>query len=262
MNIETMKQLKAERGYSNEQISRLSGIPVSTIQKIFSGTTTAPRYDTLSALEKVFREPSMYVRETMAHYTTKKQGEFTLEDYYAIPDEQRVELIDGVIYDMGAPSVIHQLIIPAVFSVLHSYIRTNKGGCIPMMAPTDVRLDCDNRTMVQPDILIVCDRSKLTKLYIEGAPDFVIEVLSPSTRRKDLLLKAHKYQNAGVREYWLIDPDKKRIITYIFQGDDDDIFPVIYTFEDKVPVAVFDNRCVVDFAEIYEEIGFMYEIED
>jgi len=253
-----MKEIKRERGYSNEQIARLSGVPLSTVRKIFSGATTAPRYDTLQALSKVFEEPSLYIKEPFAPYTAKQQGEFTLDDYYAVPEEQRVELIDGVIYDMGAPTTIHQLLIGILHSLLRSYIKRNHGKCTAFLSPADVRLDCDNKTMVQPDVFVICDRSKITRTCCEGAPDLIIEVLSPSTKKKDSFLKAQKYLDAGVREYWLVDPMRKRVVVYLFDGSPD-FAQNLYTFEHSVPVAIFDGKCVINFAEVYEEIAFLYE---
>ena len=189
----------------------------------------------------------------------KKQGEYTLEDYYALPDERRVELIDGVIYDMSAPTTIHQLIGLEIWGQLQKFIRKKKGTCIPFAAPVDVQLDCDDRTMVQPDVLVVCDRDKIIKRCIYGAPDFVVEVLSPSTKRKDGIIKLSKYISAGVREYWIVDPDKKQVVVYDFQKED---YPVIYGFGGEIPVGIFDGECQIDFAEIYEYMRFLYEKEE
>ena len=113
MNIQEMKEKKKEKGYTNEQIAELSGVPLGTVQKIFGGTTTSPRYDTLKALEKIFLPMERYyasvVKDASAAYTVKRQGEYTVEDYYALPDEQRAELIDGVLYDMASPETLHQM---------------------------------------------------------------------------------------------------------------------------------------------------------
>lgn len=109
------------------------------------------------------------------------------------------------------------------------YIEKNQGACIPMFAPVDVQLDQDDKTMVQPDLMIVCDREKLTRQGGVGAPDFIIEILSESTRKKDSYLKLMKYQKAGVREYWLVDPDKKKVIVYDLEKVE---IPVIYGFTD------------------------------
>mgnify|MGYP000438242551 FL=1 len=133
-----------------------------------------------------------------------------MEDYYALPEEQRVELIDGVIYDMSAPTSVHQLLGTEILLVLKDYIRKQHGRCVLIASPIDVQLDCDDKTMVQPDVIVVCDREKIQNRCIFGAPDFVAEVLSESTRKKDLVLKLNKYMTAGVREYWLVDPDRKK----------------------------------------------------
>ena len=294
MNIEEMKRIKIDRGYSNEQIAQLSGVPLSTVQKIFSGITKHPRYDTLQALEKVFHgeaatshdQPNSgawtyhasdtaasaapqrndalsSVRESAFAYGSgdlrKKQGEYTLEDYYAIPDDTRLELIDGVIYDMAAPTRLHQFLTGEIFSALRTYIRSTGGRCVPFMAPSDVKLDQDDRTVVQPDVYVLChpDMKDKSTRRPTGVPDFVAEILSPSTKRKDALIKLKKYADAGVREYWLVDPDKQRIVVYRFEADD--ICPAIYSFADKVPVAIFDDKCQIDFAVISEYISVISE---
>ena len=192
------------------------------------------------------------VREAQPEYSTKKQGEYTLEDYLAIPDERRVELIDGVIYDMSSPLGHHQIIAGQIHFHLVSYISGKGGPCIPFIAPVDVQLDCDDKTIVQPDIMILCDRSKYTPQRIVGAPDFVIEVFSKSTRKKDMFIKLNKYRSAGVREYWMVDPDKKTVMAYHFENDDD---LSVYTFRDKVPVGIYGGDCVIDFAPIDDYVS-------
>ena len=260
MTIKEMQELRKQLGYSYEMVAKLSGVPLGTVQKVLLGVTKCPRYDTLSALEEVFRPKyESMVRETSAYNVSSAQDEFTVEDYLKLPEEERMEIIDGVIYDMAAPTDIHQVIRDEVFARFREHIRKKKGKCITVTSPIDVQLDCDNRTMVQPDIIIVCDRNKFKKGRIFGAPDLVVEVLSDSTRRKDIFIKGHKYQNAGVREYWLVDPKKKRVHVYKF-GEDE--FPTMYTFEHKVPVGIWNNECEVDFAEIYDYISFLYENDD
>ena len=256
MTIKEMIERKKELGYSYAQIAELSGLPVGTVQKVLGGITESPRYDTLLALEKVLgKEKQLMVSEPAFSYQVKKQGEYTLEDYYQIPDDQRVELIDGVIYDMAAPTSIHQIIAGHFYAQLLSYVMSKKGKCMPMISPLDVQLDCDNKTMVQPDVVVVCDRDKIIKRCVYGAPDLVVEVLSPYTKKKDMTLKMHKYANAGVKEYWLIDPDKKKIIVYNFINDDYSI----YGFDSIIPVAIWDGDCQIDFNVILEAIEFLYE---
>lgn len=205
--------------------------------------------------------PDIYpesVKEESGYYvaTKKKQGEYTIEDYRKLPEDERAELIDGTIYDMAARLSVHQLLASKIYSSLAGYIEKNQGACIPMFAPVDVQLDQDDKTMVQPDLMIVCDRKKLTRQGVFGAPDFIIEILSESTRKKDSYLKLMKYQKAGVRECWLVDPDKKKVIVYDLEKVE---IPVIYGFTDQVPVRIFDGKCVVDFSLIYENIKFIYE---
>ncbi len=257
MTIEEMRERKRELGYSYEQIAERTGIPLGTVQKVLGGITRSPRYETLRALEKIFEEEKASVTEEPANsYNFKKPGEYTVEDYRALPEEQRAELIDGVFYDMASPTSIHQLLTGEIYAVLRDYIRQNQGKCIPMISPLDVQLDCDQKTMVQPDVLVICDRSKLQNGIVFGAPDFVIEILSASTRKKDHTLKLSKYSEAGVREYWMIDPDRKRVIVYDLENEN---YVELYTFEDKVPVRIFDGNCRVDFKEIYDYVSFLYE---
>ena len=155
---------------------------------------------------------------------------------------------------MGAPTANHQLIAGVIYTEFFNYIKKNKGTCIPFIAPTDVQLDCDNRTMVQPDVFVVCDRDKLNQKRLFGAPDYVLEVLSPSTRNKDMLIKCAKYQNAGVREYWMVDPMKKRVFVYTFEDETD---MTMYTFQDKIPVNIYNGDLVIDFAEVEEYISVL-----
>jgi len=274
MTIEEMKQKKRELGYTNEMISALSGVPAPTVQKILSGVTAAPRFETLKALEKAFQTPGndfqpmrdsspfhgnddiWELRESSFVYGAKKQGEYTIDDYYGLPEERRAELIDGVIYDMAAPYPVHQLIGSEIRDQFKGYIRSKGDSCIPIVAPLDVQLDMDDRTIVQPDVLVVCDRSKLIRRCLYGAPDFVAEVLSESTKRKDMFIKLQKYRAAGVREYWIVDPEKLKVVVYDLEHDE---LPVIYGFDDKIPVRIFGGECRIDFAEIYDYIKFLYE---
>ena len=257
MTIQEMKERKRELGYTFAQIAELSGVPLGTVQKIFNGTTSSPRYDTLQALERLLGySQNIHIREGQTEYLEKQQGDYTLEDYYEIPDDIRVELIDGVIYNMTAPTSLHQLIAGFIYAKLLGHMMNHKGECLPMISPLDIQLDCDDKTMVQPDVIIVCDRDKIINRCIYGAPDFVIEVLSKSTRRKDMVIKLNKYMNAGVREYWMIDPAKKKVIVYDFEHEE---YPLIYGFDAKVPVQIWNGDCVIDFQEVYEHIRFLYE---
>ena len=168
-------------------------------------------------------------------------------------------MIEGVIYDMSAPTAVHQMIAGAIYIEITNYIRKNKGRCISLISPVDVQIKCDNFNMVQPDVFVLCDRSKLKHKNIYGAPDYVVEVLSPSTKRKDNFVKLTLYAEAGVKEYWLVDPDKKYILVYDLKEDGD--FVKTYSFKDSVPIGIFDGKCQIDFKEIDDYITSLYEEE-
>ena len=172
-------------------------------------------------------------------------------DYYALPDEQRVELIDGYFYDMSAPTFGHQSIGGEIHRQIANYILEHKGNCRPFIAPVDVQLDCDNKTMVQPDVGIICDPSKIKKFGIYGAPDFLVEVISPSTKRKDYTLKLSKYMNAGVREYWIMDYAQRKLLVYFFESE---ACPVIYGLDQPVPVGIYHGELTIDFSNILKWI--------
>lgn len=190
------------------------------------------------------------VQESAAAYEArpeKRQGEYTIEDYHAWPEEERIELIDGVIYVMEAPSFVHQRLAGRIFSQMEIYFRKKGGECIPLISPIDVRLDCDDKTMVQPDLIILCDRDKIKRWGIMGAPDFILEILSPSTRRKDCVKKLQKYSDAGVKEYWIIDPGKRLLLTYDFTRD---YLPCIYPLTGTAGLALYDYELQIDLDEI------------
>lgn len=279
MTIEKMKERKKELGFSCEKLAELAGLPYSTVQKVFSGATKSPRRKTIVALEKIldafgtykYYEPLtpednlMCVRDGSAAYDIEpadrsntdrkfKKGSYTLDDYYALPDDQRVELIDGVFYDMAAPAIVHQAVLASLFAELHGFVKKNKGKCKVFPAPVDVRLDKDDKTMVQPDIAIICDKDKITDKRVEGAPDMVVEILSPSTSRKDCILKLYKYYLAGVREYWMVDPKLEKVVIYCFDGDHPEI-PTVYGFDSKIPVHIWEDKCIIDFSEIRKELN-------
>ncbi|HJB00807.1 MAG TPA: Uma2 family endonuclease [Candidatus Mediterraneibacter merdavium] len=267
MNLNRLKYYKQQRGYTFARLSELSGIPQGTIQKIFSGETKTPRYETIRALERVLypqergaEEEALHepgsgryadaVKETAPVYSVPRGG-YTLEDYYALPDERRVELLDGVIYDMAAPSVIHQYLVTRLTTSLFLHVEKKGGNCLVLASPVDVQIDCDDRTMLEPDVIVVCDPSKNTNRCIMGAPDLVIEILSPSSVKMDTKLKMAKYATAGVREYWVIDPDKERV--YVYWTDERDV-PAVYGPQDDVPVGIFGEELKVSMKEIFDRV--------
>ena len=198
----------------------------------------------------------LVVREASAYSAAEKTEKLkTIDDYFALPDDVRVELIDGVFYDMAAPSVIHQTVLVKLLFAFEECIRNHQSACHVIVAPFDVQLDRDEFTMVQPDLLIFCDLDAVQKGWYYGAPEFVAEILSPSTRKKDMFKKLVKYSDAGVKEYWLIDPKKLEILVHQFPEEETTLpFPEKYTFEDKVPLGISEGKCTIDFPRLQEEI--------
>ena len=275
MTIEQMIERKRELGYTNQKLSELSGVPVPTIQKILSNKTKFPREDTINALSEVLENKQSSasndnnyskvndyanneVHEKYAYNVkspinkTNNYDNKDINDYLALPEGTRIELIDGKFYDMAAPTTPHQDIAGLIYYCFFSHILKNKGNCKTYISPIDVQLDRDDKTMVQPDVVIVCDRNNITKPRIVGAPDLVVEVLSPSNFMMDTVIKLHKYNNAGVREYWIIVPDERKTVVYKLENSINDM--LIYNFDDEVPVGIWDGKCTVRISDFYEEI--------
>ncbi len=162
---------------------------------------------------------------------------YTIDDIYALPDGKRAELIDGDIYYMAPPSRIHQKISWKLHQAIANYIDSNKGACEVYAAPFAVFLDENDKNYVEPDISVICDKGKLTEKGCNGAPDWIIEIVSSSSRRMDYYIKLFKYRTAGVREYWIVDPEKERVMVYDFERETTDE----YTFNSSVSVGIYEG---------------------
>ena len=169
----------------------------------------------------------------------------TIDDIYALPTGKRAELIDGKIYYMAPPSRKHQDIAGELFGTIREYIKSNRGSCKPYIAPFAVFLNDDDKNYVEPDISVICDTNKLTDSGCNGAPDWIIEIVSPGSRRMDYSIKLFKYRTAGVKEYWIVDPEKNRVLVYDLQCED----LTEYTFSDKVACCIYPGFSI-DFSTI------------
>lgn len=169
----------------------------------------------------------------------KTEDVYTIEDIYELPDGQRAELMDGKIYYMAPPSWRHQKISRKLHQKIANYIDHNDGECEALAAPFAVFLN-DDTDYVEPDISVICDLSKLDNKGCHGAPDWIIEIVSPSTKPRDYLTKLFQYRTAGVREYWIVDPMKQMITVYAFESDTVEQ----YNFGEDVPVGIYEGFAI------------------
>lgn len=346
MTIQEMQDKKRKMGITYAEIARRAGLPLPTVQKVLSGATKSPRYETILALERVLlstpdgqeafdrsasslpeggtgdrdssqadsqrRITASYgsngsysglssgfsayrdilagepqpaygektapggmsmsgnkvkesvntggrARNTYPRLPGKQQGEYTAEDRNSLPGDVRTELIDGIIYDMASPKAGHQIVLMNLSNQLFNQISKCGRDCMVFVAPSDVWLTGDNKNIFQPDIYVICDYTMIGQDgYIKGAPPFVIEILSPATRSKDLLLKAYKYHAAGVQEYWIVDPENRQVTVYDYSKNPDGTVSTGYSFADTVPVGISKGSCAVDFSIIQtalEKVG-------
>lgn len=196
-------------------------------------------------MEEILEEDSS-VKEAAEEYFTK-QGSYTLDDYYALPEDMRVELIEGYFFAMLAPGALHQLAVGEIYRQIANFIVENGGKCQHFVSPTDVQLNKDNKTMVEPDVFIMCKEDVILDRCIYGAPDFVLEVLSKSTEKKDKTKKVSLYKNAGVREYWILDLDRRLLMIYLFEKGD---YIVITGLDEPQPIRIYEGRLVINFEYI------------
>ncbi|MCD8105264.1 MAG: Uma2 family endonuclease [Lachnospiraceae bacterium] len=174
---------------------------------------------------------------------------YTEDDYWNLPENIRAELIDGQIYYMSAPNRIHQELIGSLYALIYNQIRSKRGSCRVYPAPFAVKLRKDRENTVEPDISVIYDRSKLTGTGCIGAPDWIIEIVSPSNPGHDYVRKLNLYADAGVREYWIVDPAEESVLVYLFARNN---FQA-YSFQDTIPVGIYDDF-TIDFAELIADI--------
>ena len=184
---------------------------------------------------------------------------YTYADYLTWMDDKRRELIDGFIHLMSAPMRIHQKISFEISLLVGTFIKKRKGKCQIYHAPFDVRLPKDGNKeddkiydVVQPDICVICDLSKLDDNGCIGAPDLIVEVLSPSTEKYDRKVKFNLYETAGVREYWIVEPKTKTVHVFLLQPNGRYNSGTVYECGQKAPVHIFEGL-EIDLNELFEE---------
>lgn len=174
----------------------------------------------------------------------KPEQKYSYVDYLSWDESERWEILDGVRYMQSAPSRIHQEISMELSTQFHIYLKGKP--CRVFAAPFCVRLDVekndyDIKNVVEPDITIVCDSSKLDERGCKGSPNMIVEILSPSTGKKDRVDKFNKYEKAGVEEYWVVEPDQKIVSAFLLQSNGRYGRPEMYTEEDKIKVSIFPD---------------------
>lgn len=264
MNVNDLRKLKEKENISCETISELSGIPVDVVIKIFTGEIKEPKYMSLLAIEQVIvrkkkipfyydeeKEYPCLIREQVAYNFDARK--YYVEDIMQLCEGIRVEIIDGKFYTMTTPKRIHQFLSVNITSRMFNHIDKNNGKCHIYTAPLGVRLFADDETWVEPDILVVCKRKNiLTDQGCNGAPDLVVEIVSPNNAFHDYVRKLIKYKEAGVREYWIVDSSTERVTVYIFEDIEKKIE---YTYDDVIESHVlegFEMR-IADFIGRFNE---------
>ena len=171
--------------------------------------------------------------------------EYTIEDIYNLPEGTRAELIDGQIYYMAPPTRKHQDIVGTLYRKIADYIDAKGGSCKTYVSPFAVFLNENDKNYVEPDISVICDPSKMNDRGCNGAPDFIIEIVSPSSQRMDYLTKLFKYRTAGVREYWIVNPMTRIVQVYCFGEPEDS---TQYSFDEEISVGIYNDLkiCIAD----------------
>ena len=254
MTLEEMRERKRALGYSNEILAEKSGVPLATVQKVLSGITKNPRRNTVEALELALMKRSLpeqehsggsgelpyavdrdgcitqridywdpalqarMVREAAVEYGAGRK--YTMEDIRALPEGVRAELIDGKMVFMASPNRTHQRINGGMHLAVANYIRDTGKDCEIYIPPYGVFLHADESEYFEPDLTIFCDHEKSRFDGCFGAPDWIVEVVSPSSKSNDYGKKLFKYREAGVKLYWIIDPMREMTLIFDFSGNE------------------------------------------
>ena len=266
--IEELNAIRKKRRMSYKELAERSGVPLGTIQKIFGGYTRSPRYDNLLAIEQVVTAPAegtvlpgwsedafyehMKLEESAAPYQAGDRGEYTVDDLKKTDDAIRYELMDGRLYALATPRVAHQLVVNEIRRQLETFITGQGGPCLVLDSGIAVNPEGNDRDWLIPDLMVACDPGIFDEWAARKGPDMVVEVLSRTTRLRDLYYKVGKYCDFGVREYWIVDVAREKVVVHVFNQEEDDGTSETYTFSEPVPVAIFDGQASIDLSRIRE----------
>ena len=234
MKADDLKRKKEEAGMTTATLSKLSGVPVGTINKILNGETKSPRCDTLSALEQALDsvwKHSKEVRESV--------------DPYGVGESICPE----------KPTTGHQVLVSQLILQFGRFIEETGKNDLVLPSHFCGYSDGDKETVLHPDISVICHREHLGRAGLMGAPDLVMEITSSVTRKRDLGRKMCIYLEAGVREYWVLDSKTRNVLVYCFEQDE---LPDVYSFKEEIPVSIYEGRlriCLRKAAAVLDELG-------
>lgn len=177
----------------------------------------------------------------MKHLPLPKEHIYTINDIYKLPNGERAELIDGTMHMMAPPSTLHQIITGEMYATIRNYIKSHGGSCKAYISPFAVFLNEDDQNYLEPDVSVVCSPDKIDEKGCHGAPDWIIEVISPATQSKDYGIKLFKYRMSGVQEYWIINPLKEIVNVYDFKSNAQ---TGLYGFDDEIPVSIYPDLTI------------------
>lgn len=188
-----------------------------------------------------------YAQKREERFTMIKGGKgYTTADIEALPEGERAELIDGEMFRMDTPMTIHQRILVKLTVEISLYITKKQGTCEVLPAPFSVYIKEDQRNYVEPDISVICDKDKIDEKGCHGAPDWVIEIVSPSSRKMDYELKTMLYREADVREYWIVDPEQETVTVFDFENGRE---AVRYAFSERIKAEIYGDL-YIGFSEL------------
>ncbi|QFJ54481.1 Uma2 family endonuclease [Pseudobutyrivibrio xylanivorans] len=274
-----IKERKKQLKLTTAQVAQMAGLPVSTVSKIMTGETKNPSFLTIEKIDKALAHEEMlrrvyayfkllkeyidshpndsvnqiefeklYKRNTILNQTSYELTDCSLaidtqrinvEFIHELGEDKQIELLNGHLIYNEAPNPKHQIMVQSLGRIIDDFIHSNNGKCQMFNIGINLYFEEDEHTLLIPDVVVLCDDSKLNESGVTGAPDWIIEVVSKCTRHLDYNEKMHRYMVEGVREYWIIDPEKERVTTYI-QGEP--MMAYIYSFDDDIPVKIYDGK--------------------
>ena len=265
MTIEELKARKKQLNLSTKDLAYLAELPLSTVSKIFTGETKNPSYLTIEKLDATLNREEMLVRvhayeQAMKQYFLehpedagdqnkfeaiyrREHSTMTVSELADLGEQKGYQLIDGHMIVAEMAGVLHQRMVRHIGRQIEQFILDNGGDCEVFDVGVNVFLDEDDFTLVIPDIAVVCDSSMINDRGIQGAPDWIVEVVSASTRKIDYHKKLHKYMDSGVREYWIVDIDRQ-MVTVCVNGEPMQIH--IFSLEQDIPVTIYDKKLLIN----------------